>query len=166
MNLLAASIVVLTVTCLWTASIKASQVPKGMPIEMVHALANMLSSRSHSHLLGSTSLVILGEAETGDRPQLLDLLVPVTTGEGGTLPSGHILRKSYKGPAMGSFTVERPEHLAKLESALMGDVLMLQHTLYAAEKQRAFLLDELERVQHAEELSKCTELEMQQCRRH
>ncbi len=50
---------------------------------------------------------------------------------------------------MGPFTVERPEHLAKLESALMGDVIVLQHTLYAAEKQREFLLDELERVQSA-----------------
>ena len=50
---------------------------------------------------------------------------------------------------MGPFMVERPEHLAKLESALMGDVIVLQHTLYAAEKQREFLLDELERVQSA-----------------
>ncbi len=50
---------------------------------------------------------------------------------------------------MGPFTVERPEHLAKLESALMGNVIVLQHTLYAAEKQREFLLDELERVQSA-----------------
>ncbi len=50
---------------------------------------------------------------------------------------------------MGPFMVERPEHLAKLKSALMGDVIVLQHTLYAVEKQHEFLLDELEHVQSA-----------------
>ncbi|KAG7443284.1 uncharacterized protein BT62DRAFT_922064 [Guyanagaster necrorhizus] len=64
-------------------------------------------------------------------------------------PSVDALYKSYKGLTMSCFTVERPEHLAKLESALMDDVLVLQHTLYAAEKQHTFLLDELECVQSA-----------------
>ncbi len=50
---------------------------------------------------------------------------------------------------MGPFTVERPEHLAKLESALMGNDIVLQHTLYAVEKQCKFLLDKLEHVQFA-----------------
>ncbi len=50
---------------------------------------------------------------------------------------------------MGPFMVERPEHLAKLESALMGDVIVLQHTLYVVEKQHQFLLDELEHIQSA-----------------
>ncbi|KAG7443825.1 uncharacterized protein BT62DRAFT_1008903 [Guyanagaster necrorhizus] len=76
-------------------------------------------------------------------------LVSAFANDEGAAPSVDALRESYKGSAMGRFTVERPEHLAKLESALMGDVLVLQHTLYAAEKQRAFLLDELERVQSA-----------------
>ncbi len=69
--------------------------------------------------------------------------------EGGNLPSIDSLHESHKGLSVGPFTVERLEHLAKLKSALMGDVIVLQHTLYAAEKQREFLLNELERVQSA-----------------
>ncbi|KAG7447314.1 uncharacterized protein BT62DRAFT_919224 [Guyanagaster necrorhizus] len=76
-------------------------------------------------------------------------LVSVFANDKGAAPSVHALCKSYKGSAMGHFMVERSEHLAKLESALMGDVLVLQHTLYTAEKQHAFLLNELEHVQSA-----------------
>ncbi|SJL00945.1 uncharacterized protein ARMOST_22689 [Armillaria ostoyae] len=76
-------------------------------------------------------------------------LTSTYAGEGGALPSVDSFRESHKGSTVGTLTVERPEHLAKLESALMGDVIVLQHTLYAAEKQREFLLDELERVQSA-----------------
>ncbi len=65
-------------------------------------------------------------------------------GEGGAFPSINSLHESHKGLSMGPFMVERPEHLAKLKSALMGNFIMLQHTLYTAEKQCEFLLDELE----------------------
>ncbi|SJL01308.1 uncharacterized protein ARMOST_04628 [Armillaria ostoyae] len=52
--------------------------------------------------------------------------------ERGTLPSVNSLCESHKGSTMGTLTVERPEHLAKLKSALMGNIIVLQHTLYAA----------------------------------
>ncbi|KAK0477660.1 hypothetical protein IW261DRAFT_1565997 [Armillaria novae-zelandiae] len=87
---------------------------------------------------------------SGDRRPASALgLVSTALGDGGALPSVDVLRESYTGPTLGSFTVERPEHLAKLESALMGDVLVLQHTLVVAERQHAFLLDEIERIQLA-----------------
>ncbi|PBK60090.1 hypothetical protein ARMSODRAFT_982560 [Armillaria solidipes] len=61
-------------------------------------------------------------------------LTSIYAGEGGTLPSIDSLCKSHKRSTVGTLMVERPEHLAKLKSALMGDVIMLQHTLYTVEK--------------------------------
>ncbi|KAK0471741.1 hypothetical protein IW261DRAFT_1424838 [Armillaria novae-zelandiae] len=89
-----------------------SHLPEDMAAGMVLAIANALSRHSHSRPHRNTTLIVLTEVE-------------IALGDGGALPSVDVLRKSYTGPTLGSFTVERPEHLAKLESALMGDVLVL-----------------------------------------
>ncbi|KAG7445457.1 uncharacterized protein BT62DRAFT_920669 [Guyanagaster necrorhizus] len=111
--------------------------------------SNVVTEDKHKKLYKPRSIfiMVLVGLESSTLPQLWDLLVSVFADEERAAPSVDALHESYKESTIACFVVERSEHLAKLKSVLMGDVLMLQHTLYAAEKQHMFLLDELECIQ-------------------
>ncbi len=50
---------------------------------------------------------------------------------------------------MDGLRIESSEFLAKLESAILGDLVMLHHTIFAVERQQTFLLSELSGIQGA-----------------
>ncbi len=70
-------------------------------------------------------------------------------GEGGTLQASILFARVIRDRPWALSRWRDLGSWAKLKSALMGDVIVLQHTLYAAEKQCEFLLNKLERIQSA-----------------
>ncbi|SJL00938.1 uncharacterized protein ARMOST_04254 [Armillaria ostoyae] len=76
-------------------------------------------------------------------------LVSTVSGEGGNAALSEALRSTPRGTALDGLRIESPEHLARLENAVLGDLVVLHHTIFSAERQRTFLLSELSGIQGA-----------------
>ena len=73
----------------------------------------------------------------------------LVSGESGNAALSEALRSSPQGASLDGLRIESPEFLARLESAVLGDLVVLHHTIFAAERQRTFLLSELSGIQGA-----------------
>ncbi len=69
--------------------------------------------------------------------------------ESGNAALSKALRSSPQGASLDGLHIESPEFLAKLESAILGDLVVLHHIIFAAERQWTFLLSELSGIQGA-----------------
>ncbi|SJL13050.1 uncharacterized protein ARMOST_16487 [Armillaria ostoyae] len=76
-------------------------------------------------------------------------LVSTISGEGGNAALSEALRSTPWGTALDGLRIESPEHLARLENAVLGNLVVLHHTIFSAERQRTFLLSELSGIQEA-----------------
>ncbi len=115
--------------------------------------------------MSSILLILVADLIDG-RPQFLVWSAPVSfsislsdlsffpfpslvSGESGNAALSEALRLSPQGVSLDGLRIELPEFLAKLESAILGDLVMLHHTIFAAERQRMFLLSKLSGIQGA-----------------
>ncbi len=69
--------------------------------------------------------------------------------ESGNAAFSEALRSSPQGASLDGLCIELPEFLAKLESAILGNLIVLYHTIFAAERQWTFLLSKLSGIQGA-----------------
>ncbi|PBK60835.1 hypothetical protein ARMSODRAFT_981928 [Armillaria solidipes] len=76
-------------------------------------------------------------------------LVSTVSGESGNAALSEALRSTPRGTALDGLRIESSEHLARLENAVLGDLVVLHHTIFSAERQRTFLLSELSGIQGA-----------------
>ena len=73
----------------------------------------------------------------------------LVSGESGNAALSEALRSSPQGASLDGLRIESPEFLARLESAVLGDLVVLHHTIFAVERQCTFLLSELSGIQGA-----------------
>ncbi|SJL18607.1 uncharacterized protein ARMOST_22204 [Armillaria ostoyae] len=76
-------------------------------------------------------------------------LVSTVSGESGNAALSEALRSTPQGTALDGLRIESSEHLARLKNAVLGDLVVLHHTIFSAERQRTFLLSELSGIQGA-----------------
>ncbi|SJL18321.1 uncharacterized protein ARMOST_21907 [Armillaria ostoyae] len=62
-------------------------------------------------------------------------LVSTVSGEGGNAALSEALRLTPQGMALDGLRIESPEHLARLENTVLGDLVVLHHTIFSAERQ-------------------------------